>query len=302
MRISSVEAAVLQWPAASRDYWVSLSPIGPVTELLVRVRTDSGLVGIGEGHGSGLVVSTPAGKRASGAALAVRDLMAPLLKGEDPLDSERLWEKMFGLTYKRGWRQAGHTREAILTALASVDMALWDIKGKAAGMPVWKLLGGYRKQVPAYVTGGYYREGKTIQELQEECQRFVSWGFKGIKIKVAGAPLEEDVKRVEAVRQAIGPNVDLMLDANEGYDVPTAIRAARAYEPFGIRWYEEPVHWYDNVEGLRRVAESTRIPIASGETDRLTRWQCRDMALRGGITLMQYDCTRAGGPTEWLRV
>ena len=111
MRISSVEAAVLQWPAASRDYWVSISPIGLVTELLVRVRTDSGLVGIGEGHGSGLAVSTPAGKRASGAALAVRDLMAPLLKGEDPLDSERLWEKMFSLTYKRGWRQAGHTGE-----------------------------------------------------------------------------------------------------------------------------------------------------------------------------------------------
>ena len=96
MRISSIEAVVLQWPAASRDYWVSISPIGPVTELLVRVRTDSGLVGIGEGHGSGL---------------AVRDLMAPLLKGEDPLDSERLWEKMFSLTCKRGWRQAGHTRE-----------------------------------------------------------------------------------------------------------------------------------------------------------------------------------------------
>jgi L-alanine-DL-glutamate epimerase-like enolase superfamily enzyme len=93
-----------------------------------------------------------------------------------------------------------------------------------------------------------------------------------------------------------------MLDANEGYDVPTAIRAAHAFEPFGIRWYEEPVHWYDNVEGLKRVAESTTIPIASGETNRFTRWDCRDLALRGGITLMQYDCTRAGGPTEWLRV
>ncbi len=302
MKIESIQATVLQWPAPSRDFWVSLMPIGAVTELLVRVRTDDGVVGIGEGHGPGMVVSTSAGKRAAGAALAVRDLMAPLLKGKDPLDNERRWEEMFALTYRKGWRQGGYSREQIMTATAAVDMALWDIRGKYAKLPVYKLMGGYRNQVPAYVTGGYYRDGKTVQELQEECRAFVSWGFKGIKIKIAGVSVEEDVKRVEAVRKAIGPNVDLMLDANEGYDVPTAIRAGRAYEQFGIRWYEEPVHWYDCVEGLKKVSDSVRIPIASGETNPLTRWAARDLALRGGITLMQFDSTKTAGPTEWLRI
>ena len=103
------------------------------------------------------------------------------------------------------------------------------------------------------------------------------------------------------MREAIGPAIDLMLDVNEGYDVPTAIRAAKAFEPLGIRWLEEPVHWYDHIEGLRQVADSTSIPIASGE-QALHRWDARDLVLRSGIKIMQFDCTRAAGITDCLKI
>ena len=120
-------------------------------------------------------------------------------------------------------------------------------------------------------------------------------------MKVGGLSIAEDVRRVGGVRDAIGPGVDLMLDANVAYDVPTAIAAARAFEPYDIAWFEEPVHWYDGVFGLAQVAAATTIPIASGESE-LHRWGCRDLILHGGIRVMQFDATRAGGVTEWLRV
>jgi D-galactarolactone cycloisomerase len=208
---------------------------------------------------------------------------------------------MFGLTYQKGWSQIGATRQQILAAMAAVDIALWDIKGKAANMPVWRLLGGYRNTVPCYVTGGYYQDGKTIDDLTAECKSYVETGYNAIKLKIGGVSVEEDVDRVTAVREAVGPDIDIMVDVNEGYDVRTAIRAARLLEPLDIRWLEEPVHWYDRIEGLRQVADATTIPIASGE-QALTRWDARDLLTRGGIKIMQFDCTRSAGITEVLKI
>ena len=146
-------------------------------------------------------------------------------------------------------------------------------------MPVYKLLGGTRNTVPCYITGGYYQEGKTTEDLTQECASYVDMGYNAIKLKIGGVSVEEDVERVGAVRDTVGPNVDLMLDVNEGYDVPTAIRAAHLMEPFNIRWLEEPVHWYDRVTGLGQVAASTSIPIASGE-NAAHRWDARDLIMQ----------------------
>lgn len=302
MKITDVEPIVVAWPPFENSFWTSLNRIGQVSELVVLVHTDEGIIGIGEAHGGSMhYIDNTGVAHISGAGSTVTDILKPLLIGENPLDNERLWSKMFGLTYQKGWSQIGATRQQILAAMAAVDIALWDIKGKAANMPVWRLLGGYRNTVPCYVTGGYYQDGKTIDDLTAECKSYVETGYNAIKLKIGGVSVEEDVDRVTAVREAVGPDIDIMVDVNEGYDVRTAIRAARLLERLDIRWLEEPVHWYDRIEGLRQVADATTIPIASGE-QALTRWDARDLLTRGGIKIMQFDCTRSAGITEVLKI
>ncbi len=307
MKITDIEAIALVWPPPEKHFWTALRPIGRVNELLVRVHTDDGIVGIGEAHGAGMGFpgiyreTNDGAIEAAGASKLVVEVLKPLLVGEDPLDNERLWEKMFRLNHQVGWTSAGWGRPQVLTGIAGVDIALWDIKGKAANLPVYKLLGGARNTVPCYVTGGYYQDGKTVSDLVHECETYADMGYRAIKLKIGHVSVEEDVERVRAVRDSLGPDMDLMLDVNEGYDVPTAIRAARLLEPYDIRWLEEPVHWYDRIEGLGKVADSTTIPIASGENAQ-HRWDARDLINRGGVKVMQFDCTRNSGITECLKI
>jgi L-alanine-DL-glutamate epimerase-like enolase superfamily enzyme len=307
VKITDVEAFVVLWPPPERPHFGALRRAGHGNELVVRLHTDEGHVGLGEAHAlqepmHPLFVEAEDGRmHPSGAARAVVDVMKPILLGEDPTDHERLWGALFGLTHRKGWLDHGHSRHELLCALAGVDIALWDLKGKAAGLPVYRLLGGIRDSVPCYVTGGYYREGKTNADLVRECEGYAEQGYRAIKLKAGGLAVEEDVARVRAVREALGDDVDLMVDFNEAHDVPTAVRAAKLLEPLAPRWIEEPVHWYDCVEGLAQVAAATSIPIASGERA-LHRWEARDLVLRGGIKVMQFDCTRAAGVTEFLKI
>ena len=158
-----------------------------------------------------------------------------------------------------------------------------------------------RSEIPCYASGGYYGpEGEAyVDELVEEMTGYAELGFTAVKMKVGGLSLAEDVARVAAVREAL-PGVEIMLDANSAWDVGQAIAAARAFEPLRIAWLEEPVAWFDPVAGLARVAAATSIPIASGEHE-LHRFACRDLIDHGGVEVMQFDATRAGGITEWLR-
>jgi L-alanine-DL-glutamate epimerase-like enolase superfamily enzyme len=307
MKITDIEAIALVFPPPEKHFWTALRPIGRINELLVRIHTDQGLEGIGEAHSQGMPFpgiyrqNADGGLQAAGASRVVADVLKPLLLGEDPRDNERLWSRMFELNHEIGWAMKGWGRPQIMTAIAAVDIALWDLKGKAANMPVYQLLGGTNNTVPCYVTGGYYQDDKTVADLARECETYVDMGYRAIKLKIGHVSVAEDVARVKAVRDSVGPGIDLMLDVNEGYDVPTAIRAARLLEPFNIRWLEEPVHWYDRVEGLGQVAAATTIPIASGE-NAAHRWDARDLINRGGIKIMQFDCTRSGGITECLKV
>jgi L-alanine-DL-glutamate epimerase-like enolase superfamily enzyme len=302
MRITAIRTLQLSAPLG-RSFWMSIEPYTTASELVVYVDTDEGLSGIGEIHGRPLPQI----------AQIVKEIFAPRLIGEDPLDYERLWTMMFAYTYTRAGAMMSHAegqphfgagaRAQIMAAIAGIDIALWDLKGKKCGLPVYKLLGGNRSTVPCYASGGYYGpDGEAdVDGLVREMTDYVALGYRAVKMKVGGLSIGEDVRRVERVRDAVGPDVDMMLDANSAYDVPTAITAARAFEPFSIRWLEEPVHWYDGVHGLGQVAAATTIPIASGESE-MHRWGCRDLILHGGIRIMQFDATRAGGVTEWLRV
>jgi len=292
MKITNIETYVLEWPPFTKPFITAIDTITQVSELVVKIYTDSDIIGIGESHGNQLI---------TGPATVIDRGLKPMLIGEDPLNIEYLWENMFKFTYMKDWNVHGWSRPQIMAAIGAIDIALWDIKGKLAALPIYKLLGGFRNRVPCYVMGGYYQEDKTILDLVKECEDYLKMGYRSIKIKVGGVDLAEDIQRVRAVRQAVGKDADIMLDANEGYDVQTAVRAAQAYEDFDIYWFEEPVHWYDNVYGLSQVAASTRIPIASGE-HLYTRYEARDLIARGGIKVMQFDCTRSAGPTEWLKI
>jgi L-alanine-DL-glutamate epimerase-like enolase superfamily enzyme len=259
--------------------------------LILKLHTDAGITGYGEGGGGG--------------AEMFRKGFADLVIGEDPFMVGKIWEKMFGVTYSREMSKRGWSQSGVIGAMAAVDAALYDVMSKAAGLPLYKFLGGYRDSVPVYVTGGYYREGKGIPELVTEVRGYVDQGFNAIKLKVGGITggftIEDDYNRVKAVRDAVGPRVRLMLDANNGWDVATTIQASNKLYDLDIIWLEEPLHWYDDVEALKRVKLNTRIPLASGEHE-ITRWGARRLMETGAIDYMQFDCHAHAGLTEWRKL
>jgi L-alanine-DL-glutamate epimerase-like enolase superfamily enzyme len=293
MHITRIETHLLSAPLA-HVYWMSIFPYRTVDEIVVRVHTDTGIVGIGQAHRAPL----------QRVKQIIEQGLAPLLVGQDPREVERLWEAMFRTTYTRSAQQqlAGfRDRYMTMTAISALDIALWDIVGKAAHQPLHRLFGGYSSELPAYASGGYYLEGQGPDVLVEEVRGYLELGYDAVKIKVGGPSLEEDVARVRAVREAIGPNVDLMLDANQGWTPPQAVRASHALERFDPYWLEEPVHWYDHIRGTAMVRKRTSIPIASGESE-YTRWACREFLELEGVDILQYDATVGGGLSEWRRV
>lgn len=285
-----------------RVFWMSLEPYTVAAEIVVEIETNDGLVGIGEIHG----------RPQADIVHILEEAFTPLLLGEDPADHERLWDLLFQTTFSRAAARfeaadgqphfGAGGKPQMMAAIAGIDIALWDIKAQAADLPLYKLLGGHRASVPAYASGGYYGpDGKAwIEGLVEEMTGYFDLGYAAVKMKIGGLTLEEDVARVRAVREAL-QDVRIMLDANSAYDVPAAIEAARAFEPFDIYWLEEPTAWFDPVFGLARVGSATTIPLASGERE-LHRFGCRDLVDHTPIRFLQFDCTRAGGISEWLRV
>jgi L-alanine-DL-glutamate epimerase-like enolase superfamily enzyme len=251
-----------------------------VNYALVKIVTDEGITGIGLGSGGAIEHATV-------------DHLAPMLIGEDPLRVEHLWAKM--------WVPKLIGRRGITTrAISGIDIGLWDIRAKAAGLPLWKLLGGYRERVPTYIAGGYYEERKGIRELQQEMEENLRLNARAIKIKIGRVPVAEDVARVKAVREVIGPDVKLLVDANCAYRAREAIWIAKRIEPYDVFWFEEPVA-PDDYEGLARVAAATSIPVATGENE-YTRYGFRDLIAAGAASILNPDAKILGGVTEFMKV
>ena len=247
---------------------------------LVKVETDAGITGIGLGAGGEV-------GRATVARLSTE------LIGEDPIDVERLWHKM--------WIPKLIGRSGLTTrAISAIDIGLWDIRAKVAGMPLYKLLGGFRDRVPTYIAGGYYEEGKGLRELQQEMIDSVEMGAKAIKMKVGAVPIREDLERVKAVREAIGPDVKLLVDANCAYRAYEAIQLAKRMEEYDIFWFEEPIA-PDDYDGHKRIAAATTIPIATGENE-YTRYGFRDLIATGAVPILNADAKILGGVTEFMKV
>ena len=270
--------------------------------LLVEVETDAGITGIGE-----------AGVGGGSAAHVVEHQLRPLLLGEDPLLIEGLWQKMFART-----RQFGR-RGIVMNALSGVDIALWDIAGKVARMPVYRLLGACRERVEAYASGGFYQEGKSADDLAGEAEGYRAQGFRGMKMKIGRNPStqthlrhlaansrlcevepEEDIARVAAVRKALGPKAKLMVDANCAWSPAMAIEMGRALEPYRLYWIEEPVAT-DDIDGSARVAAALATPVAGYETE-IGLYGFRELIARGAVDIVQPDLAWSGGFSECRRI
>ena len=274
--------------------------------LLVQVFTDDGLIGIGEAaHFGGPMSST---------AHVIEQELKPYLVGKDPINTELLWDLMHKRAYKHG--RGG----IIIAAMSGIDIALWDLKGKVTGLPCWRLMGGYRKRVPAYATGGFYSAGKSLDGLAAEMQTYVDAGFRAVKMKVgrnsgvelsplraseecgiAEVTLDEDIQRVDLVRQIIGPDIKLCVDANGAWDVPTAVKMGKRMEPFDVYWYEEPV-WPDDLLGSKEVAQKVSIPVAGYETCSYGVIDFQRYISHRAVHFVQPDVAWSGGLTECLKI
>jgi D-galactarolactone cycloisomerase len=234
---------------------------------------------------------------------------AEIIRGMDALATVAVWDKLFALTSPRPGGIAPRDglppplprseRPQIMAAIAGLDIALWDIKGKAAGMPVYRLLGGEKRSVFTYATGGYYH-GSPLGCV-DELAGFVADGYRAVKLKTGAGSVNEEASRIRAVRSAIGEDTLLMLDMNAAYDLDRCIEFAHTVEPSRVFWLEEPLHWYLQPTDFARLAAATPIPLAHGERE-LTRFTMRDFIASGALRFVQFYATRYAGFTEALRV
>jgi L-alanine-DL-glutamate epimerase-like enolase superfamily enzyme len=295
MKITNVRAIPLSSPIPNENqHRTDLGTRVKSDSVLIQVETDEGLTGLGASLGSPPVVKA-----------IVEHELAPALAGEDPMYSERLYEKMYnGSRWKpaldRGHAQPGDGRRGItMEAISGVDIAIWDVKSQVLGVPIYKALGAVRDNVRGYASGGW----APGDEAEQEMGGYAAKGFDAVKMRVVGRDgfsIENTIRRVKAARRGIGPNVELMLDAHGSLDVSTAIRLARQLEEFDISWFEEPVS-PDDHRGLAEVRRSTTIPIATGERE-FTRFDFEDLFLHRSLDIAQPDIARAGGFTEIRRI
>jgi D-arabinonate dehydratase len=223
----------------------------------------------------------------------IRDELAPALIGQEAWRVERCWERMLPATF-----DILRDRRLATSAMACVDSAIWDAVGKALGVPLYRLWGGYRDALPIIAIGGYYRA--THAELAAEMERYRGLGVAGCKFKVGGAAPEEDAERCRVARRAAGPDFVLLADANQGYTTAEAIRFCRLTADLDLRWFEEPCRWYDDRRAMREVRLIAGIPVAAGQSE-ISAGAVRDLMVEGAIDVCNFDASWGGGPTEWRR-
>ncbi len=282
MRVRSVRAHYLRTEIEEPFRWsLYTTPIRQA--LLVEVTTDDGLVGWGE-SGSGTLPAS--------AAAFVEDALGPLVEGEDPFDLAGIRQKVHAAFDRAGWTGGGFAAQS----LSGVEVALWDLMGQAVGRPVSDLLGGrVRERVAAYATGLYYdaTSARDVSARAEEAMGYVEDGFGAIKMKVGGLAPAEDIAAVGQIREVVGGDISLMVDANCAYDAATAIAVGRELEELRVAWFEEPVGRHD-LEGYREVRRSLTVPITGGE--HLGSIEAfRDLLAGRALDVVQPDVANCGG-------
>jgi L-alanine-DL-glutamate epimerase-like enolase superfamily enzyme len=283
MKITGVETRLYRIPPTVHVE-DSIQRISHWEWIVSRVTTDARVVGVGFAYTLGIGGS------------AVRELvdgyLAPFVVGEDPQDVRRIWHRLAAELHALG--AGGMTT----LALACLDVALWDILGKQANLPLWRLLGGHRERIPAYGSGiNMHLDG---EPLLDQMRGFLERGYRAVKMKVGREDPAEDVERVAAVRRLVGPSVRLLLDANQKWTAGEAIRRAAMLRPFDPFWLEEPI-LADDLAGHAHARRAIGIPLAVGET-LYTRHQFAEWMAAGAVDVVQADVPRVGGFTPWLAI
>lgn len=283
MIIKEVRAYTLKIPLEQTIYIGNLV-IRHRDYVFVEIETDDGL----KGHGFGFA-------RDGRVSDCVTTNLRPLLIGREALLVERIWDDLY-----RSTRYLGR-KGMMMRAISAVDIALWDLKGKKAGLPIWAMLGGMSRQVPAYVAGGYYRDGDGLEAIDREYAAYRDAGYHGAKMKVGAASFRDDLQRVERARKALGDRIALMVDFNGVLQTAKeALRFAERLKPYDIAFIEEPF-LMDNLPAMREFRAATAIPVAIGE-DESGRWAFRELLQQETLDILRHDATLVGGISEWVKV
>ena len=286
MKITDLQTYNLNVPIPDDGFGFSQKWVKARTALVIKVVTDRGTVGWGEAycHDAGHAIEA-----------IICETFKPHLLGRNPLDINVLWDHLYNWTKDYG--QKG----LVISALSAIDIALWDILGKVSNLPIVTLLGGqFFECIQGYATGLYMRDAEDDRSnLVEEARSHVDQGFKHLKMKV-GYGLAKDIRNVTAVREAVGNDIHLMIDANHAYDATTAIRLGRELSHLNIDWFEEPVSPED-IEGYIDVRKAIGIPVAGGEAE-FTRFGFRSLITQRAVDIVQPDICAAGGLTEGRRI
>jgi L-alanine-DL-glutamate epimerase-like enolase superfamily enzyme len=285
MKITRVEALYLRQPEVKNQCDSGQDA------LIVRVETDAGITGFGEVDSSPMAVKGAIEGPFSHTTAAG---LASIVIGEDPFETEKIWHKMYRANIYGGRRGVG------LHAMSGIDMALWDIKGKALKQPVWKLLGGgFHQKMRCYASSLF---GATPEKTGEMARRFRDQGFTAVKFgwDPMGQNEKNDIALVREARKGLGDDIDLLIDAGLVWDSKTALQRARAFSEYNIFWLEEPLR-PDDYDGYRKLAEATHVRIAAGEEES-ERKSYIDLMDRGRIDVVQVDLTRCGGFTEAMKI
>ncbi len=291
MKIKAVQAFPVEYPLEypaqdATGIWYNWSTV------IVKVTAENGVAGYGEIgpiHGGGIPAFTG----------LIEHRLKDLVIGQNCFHRERLFEKMVG----RGTSAyAFGAKGAAVSAAAGIDIALWDLAGKLLDTPVWNLLGGcVHDKIPAYASGFFGIKGRalTAEESGEEAKRYADQGFKGVKMKI-GFGLEQDMKNLEAVRKALGPDLGIMVDANQCFDYPDLMRNVEYYKAFNLTFIEEPIRIND-LYNMANLAVNAGVPIAAGE-NYYTKYEFRDVIERHAVNIIQPDIVHAGGITETKKI
>jgi D-galactarolactone cycloisomerase len=285
LRIKAIETIGLRVPLA-RVFRGSHYQMTTRCTIITRVITDEGIVGE--------IYTGDEDETQAAIRRIIEDELAPLVVGRDVFNVEGCWEAMLPPT-----RDILRDRKLVFMAIAAVDSAIHDALGKALGVPLYRIWGGYTDQLPIIAIGGYYHN--SLADLAKEMEFYRSLGLAGCKFKVGGATPEEDARRARAAREGGGPDFVLMVDANQGYTARQAIEFARLAEDLNIRWFEEPCQWENDRRAMRDVRLMTGLPVAAGQSE-LARNGARDLIVDGAIDVCNFDSSWSGGPTEWRRV
>jgi len=289
MKITGVETDLLKPPPGPPIYDALQTLDVDKGSVVLRIRTDAGITGW---------ASSSFGNRGEGARVVqaiIEDEVKPVIMGKDPAFPRRIRADLWKAMNYHGVTGVGQF------ALAATDIALWDILGKNAGLPVYKMLGAYRDRMPVYsMCGWYYDNDGDLSRFKRQVVTAVEQGYKAVKIKVGKYSLDDDIRRIRMAFDTNGKDRRLMVDANQVFDRKEALRRGRVYQEMGCFWYEEPLPPQD-MEGFALLAQGLDIRIATGENLN-TKYAFADLIARRGADVVQPDNRRAGGVSEWMEI